>query len=152
MRKILAVVAALVLPAIASAAAGTWSIPDDTVRSSKFVCTQAGVTCDAPTAATDGALLSGSTGVVVTVCAASGQTLSGAGTLLAYVYNPIAGLWARVPDLDLTTTTASVRCLAFPGIFVAVPAGRIAYVPSSVTASSNNLTIYVNGAGPGGQL
>ena len=47
--------------------------------------------------------------------------------------------------MDLTAATGSIRCLTFAGIFIASPRGRIAYVPSTVTASSNSVTIHIIG-------
>jgi hypothetical protein len=103
------------------------------------------VTCDAPTLATQGLGLDNMQGLVVTACAAAGQTLSGAGTLTAYIYDATVGVWSRLPDLDLTVGTGSVRCLSFAGIWVASPRGRVAWVPSTVTASSNSVTVYMVG-------
>jgi hypothetical protein len=141
MRKILALT--ILIPSLASAAAATWTNPSGTTA--VVACAQAGVTCDAPTLATQGLLLDNMQGLVVTACAASGQTLSGAGTLTAYIYDTTIGVWSRIPDLDLTVGTASVRCLSFAGIWVAAPRGRVAWVPSTVTASSNAVTIYITG-------
>jgi hypothetical protein len=143
MKKIAAVLAAVLLPFSTYAAAATWSVTDTGV---KGVC--ASGTCDAPSAAADGiGLVSpggwASKGVVVTVCADSGQTLSGAGTLTAWGRDPSVLLWAANPDLNLSPNTASVRCQSFSALFVAVPNGRFAWVPTGVTVSSGGVTIYI---------
>jgi hypothetical protein len=145
MKKILAVAAALLFPLYAHAVAAAWT---DTATGNKAVC--ASGTCDAPTAAGEGFALSTSDfrvkGIVVTVCADSGQTLSGAGTLTAYTRDSSVALWAVTPDLNLSPATATVRCIAFPAIWVAVPAGRVAFVPTGVTVSAGGVTIYITGA------
>ena len=152
MKKNLAVAAALLLPLSAHAAAGVWADLGAPIGpySRSFLCAQAGVTCDAPTLATDGVRLSGVGGVVVTVCAAAAQTLSGAGTLTAYVYNEATSSWSNAPDYNLTVTGTTVRCQTFTPFWVADQHGRIAWVPTTVTASSNSITIYHYVSAPGG--
>jgi hypothetical protein len=139
MRKILTLI--LLAPSMAFAAAATWTNPSGTTAVA--VCAQAGVTCDAPTLATQGLSLDNVQGYSVTACAASSQTLSGAGTLTAYVYDDAVGLWSRIPELDLTVGTATIRCITFLGVWAAAPRGRVAYVPTTVTASSNSVTVYM---------
>lgn len=146
MKKILALV--LLVPSLAFAAAGTWAPIAGLSRSTSFLCTQAGVTCDAPTTSANGTNLANVSAVAVTVCAASGQTLSGGGSLQAYLYDATTQVWARAPDLDLSTTVASVRCLTFPAMYVPGSAGRIAWVTNAVTASTNNVTVYIKAFGP----
>jgi hypothetical protein len=142
MRKIAAVLATL-LPLAAYPAAATFSTPSGTTAI--ISCAQAGVTCDAPTLATQGLKLDRLQGFSVTACADAGQTLSGAGTLTAYVYDETVGVWSRIPELDLTAGTATVRCLTFAAVWVAAPRGRVAYVPTTVTASSNLVVVYIIG-------
>ena len=156
MKKMLALV--LLVPSLAFAAAGVWAPISGLSRSTTFTCTTAGVTCDAPTLSTQGTNLNGVGAVSVTACAAAAQTLSGAGNLRAYVYDPTTAVWARAPDLDLPTTTATVRCLTWPSIYVPGPGGRVAWVTDTVTASSNSVTVYIKafapmvGASPGAPL
>ena len=121
-------------------AAATWTLTGST--SVKAVAGSG--TADAPTLATQGMNLANVGGFSVVASADSGQTLSGAGSLQAYLYDDNVARWARCPDLDLTCGTASVRDLAFPGFSVLSPRGRIAYVPSGVTVSSGGVTIYLN--------
>lgn len=141
MRKILALI--ILIPGLAFAAPAVWTNPSGTT--SVAVCTTAGVTCDAPSLATQGLKLDNMQGLVVTACAASAQTLSGAGTLTAYVYDDTFAVWSRLTDLDLTVSGTPGRCLSFAGIWVAAPRGRVAWVPTGVTASSVSVTVYVVG-------
>ena len=151
MKKILVVAALLALvPLQANAAAGVWALIGTGPSSRAFNCTTAGVTCDAPTLVTEGVSLSGVGGVTVTVCAASGQTLSGAGTLTAYVWNEATSTWANAPDYNLTVTGTTVRCQNFAPFWVADTHGRIAWVTTTVTASSNDVTVNVFVSSPGG--
>lgn len=149
MSKFLAVLAALLLPLLAQAAAATYSATDNGV---KGVC--ASGTCDAPSEAaglddgfslaTSGGLMKNN-GLSVTVCADSGQTLSGAGVLTAYGRDPSVALWAASPDLNLTVSSSARRCQTFMGFMVTLPVGRITWVPTGVTVSSGGVTVYVSG-------
>jgi len=117
----------------------------------KAICTTGTETFGA--AATDGLLLDRLTGWDVLVQADSGQTLSGAGTLQAWVYDPIQLVWARAPDYDISVpaSLASIRnfypLAGSPGKGVPVIAsqGRIGYTPNGVTISSGGVTIYITG-------
>lgn len=94
------------------------------------------VTGSAPTAVdgTDGQLIEDFDSITVMVQAPSGQTLSGAGTLLCYVLDPYVAVWARYPQGDLAVSTASVRTLSFEPFEVLCPRGSYAkWVPSAVT-------------------
>lgn len=55
----------------------------------------------------DGLALGGLFAVVVSVYPWVGQTLSGAGTLRCWVWNPYEARWTRNDDLDLDLSTAS---------------------------------------------
>lgn len=99
----------------------------------------------APTLATDGQPLADLDGLTVQVAAASGVTLSGAGTLQCYVYDPSVALWARAPEFDLSVSTSGVRTLGFRGFeVVAARNGRVKWVPNAVTfsAGSAGVTVY----------
>jgi hypothetical protein len=144
-RTALAIVLALLAPLAASAAPATYTtIANRTVQGA---C--ASGTCDAPVeaaGATDGAdLVRFARGLVVTVCAASGQTLSGAGTLTAYLREPGIALWAAAPELNLTVTSSARRCQTFSGFMVTVPRGRATWVPTGVTVSGGGVTVYISG-------
>jgi hypothetical protein len=109
-------------------------------RSVKQVATTA--TEAAPTLVTDGCLITDLDGLTIHVEADSGQTLSGAGTLKAWLWNDNSLVWSRAPDLDKSVSTASVRAVSFLGDAVVSARGRIAFEISGVTASSGSRTIY----------
>lgn len=84
------------------------------------------------------------TGAWISVCAASGQTLSGAGTLDAYFFDPAAGLWMRNDDLDLsvTVTAATYRCQVWPDFAVsASKAGYVLYATNGITVSGGTTVV-----------
>lgn len=146
MRRLLFCIA-LLAPGLAL---GTTTWEATGTRSVKATCTTGSES--APTAATEGALLSGVSGFAVVIEAGASQTVAG-GSLLAYVYNDVSGLWGRAPELDLSVPATATRVYAFSGFTVTAPRGRIAYVPSGVTISSGSATVYINAASPtGGRL
>lgn len=138
MKKLLAAV--VLLTGVAYAAAPTYTATG--TRSVKGVC-GTGTCTDAPSGATAGAELSGTDQVSVFVEADSGQTLSGAGSLLCYVYNDVSTVWARTSDCDLVVTASSVRGQGFLPMRTA-PRGRVTWLPSGVTISSGGVTVYIN--------
>ena len=76
-----------------------------------------------PSTTADGMALGGVRSFRITVCAASGQTLSGAGSVQMWLYDPVAALWTRNPGLDQTITVtatscagAACQCQAFPDL------------------------------------
>lgn len=147
MKKLTAVLLALALPLLASAAPATYT---DTGNGVAGVC--ASGTCDAPVEAaglTDGLPMTrtftSTKGLTVTVCADDTRTLSGAGTLTAYIRDPSVALWATVPDLNLTVSSSARRCQSFSGFLVTLPIGRITWVPTGVTVSAGGITVYVSG-------
>lgn len=127
----------------------TWSTTNQN-GSGKAVCTTGTETFAA--GALDGVSCANAGAIEVFLEADSGQTLSGAGNLLAYALDDINGLWARAPDFDLAVTSAmaSNRAATFigpsagKGIPVISKRGRMAYVPSGVTVSSGGVTIAMN--------
>ena len=147
MKKLLVV--ACLIPGIAFAAASTWTATGP--RSSKGAC-GSGTCTDAPTA-TEGSPLSGVQGLSVTACTDSSQTLSGAGTLVAWVYDDNAALWTRNIDLDLAVTvaTGTYRCQSWAGIIIAAWRGRVMWVPNGVTTSGTTITVYINAVGKYGE-
>jgi hypothetical protein len=94
------------------------------------------------------------TGAFVSLCAASGQTLSGAGSLAAYYYDPAAALWMRDPDLDLdvdlTATSCGgspCRCRVWPDFPVpANKAGYVLFATDGITVSGGTLTVRIGGS------
>lgn len=110
------------------------------------VATSSG-TRPAPTAATEGLSLTGVTKFRVFVSAASGQTLSGAGTLQAYVWedglNSGSGGWARNPDQDVTVNASAVQAMASSDLVVGVGTGRVVFRANGVTTSSGEVTVSI---------
>ena len=109
-----------------------------------FTETQTAAARAAPTAATDGMSLLGVDSFRVSVCAPSAQTLGGAGSLHAYLFDVNDGLWKRNPSLDLpisvtatSCASAACRCQQFPDQKVGVgdEAARVLYAASGVTLS-----------------
>lgn len=118
--------------------------------SRKAVCTTGTETF--AQAATDGASLKNAGAWDVVIEADSGQTLSGAGTVQAWIYDDTVAGWCRAPEFDVTVPAgvASIRRY-YPlagspgkGIPVITQRGRIGYTVSGVTISSGGVTIYIN--------
>ncbi len=55
----------------------------------------------------DGLVLSNLMALVVSVYPWTGQTFSGAGSFLCWVFNPFQQVWTRCPELDLDMTDAT---------------------------------------------
>lgn len=97
------------------------------------------VTGAAPTVAADGVPITGDASFTVFVTAPAAQTLSGAGSMLAYLWDPVQLLWARAPDADKAITVSGTQstsfiavCTPFRNLSTNLPQ-RIKYVPSGVT-------------------
>jgi len=85
-------------------------------------------------------------GYRVVVCAESGQTLSGSGTLDAYVWDHSLGLWIPNNDLNLTVDEAVARCQAFPDGETRARVGRVMYIANNVTVSGGtNVVVSIIG-------
>lgn len=92
-----------------------------------------------PSTATEGMYLGDISHFRVSICAASGQTLSGAGTLQAWRYDTRNGIWERNNDLDQTVDGSGKRCQAFPDFTVGVHnADRVLFAASGVTVSGGS--------------
>lgn len=117
-----------------------WSVAGGT-RSVKQTMATTGA---APTLADDGISIDVATGVSVFAEADSGQTLSGTGTLLCYVYDRVFAAWVRAPALDITIpNVAGQRRLAMPALDVFARRGRLAYITSAVAVSAGSVTVYM---------
>lgn len=101
---------------------------------------------------TDGAeygiSLSNLRAATVVLCAASGQTITGAGTLHACVWVPPPwgpGLWVSAPEFDVDMTgksSGTARCLELADIEVGVGlADRLFFYPSSDFGVSGGTTL-----------
>jgi hypothetical protein len=81
----------------------------------------------------------------VTVCAASGQTISTSFALSAYTYGPYEAFWSKASAYDLPAPSAGTgdKCQFIGGFEVDAPAGRVAFAPSAGAVSSGNITIWI---------
>ncbi len=86
------------------------------------------------------------------LCAASGQTLSGAGSLRAYVRDERTGLVSRNPAADLAVSVTSTscagsacRCQHWDDRPLGYSFGKVIYASDSVTVSSGTVTVYYRG-------
>lgn len=99
---------------------------------------------------TSGAFLGDMRSFRITVCAASGQTLSGAGTLEIGYMSPLAtytggagAVWSLNKGLTLTVTS-TLQCETFPDQRVLVERGRLYVRANGVTVSGGaSLTISI---------
>jgi hypothetical protein len=94
-----------------------------------------------PTAAGDGVPLSGISGCRFVLSAASGQTLSGAGTLRFWYYDSVLARWMRNQDVTVSVSTSAVRDMVTQDYAVLVSSGRLYVEAVSVTSSSGALTV-----------
>lgn len=98
----------------------------------------------------DGLVLAGLYAISVSVWPGlvnSGQTLSGAGSLLCWVYNPYMGGWSRASDLDLDLSdAANFPAKTFGALHNISRLGMlINWLASSVTATSADLLVRLDG-------
>lgn len=99
----------------------------------------------APTSAADGLDLAKVRGYRVTICAASGQTLTG-GALQAWYYEPIQQLWSRASSTLDETVPSGTRCKTFDDVETLVRFGRVLYATSAVTVSGGTtVTVRIDG-------
>lgn len=102
----------------------------------------------APTTSTaDGVPLEGLEGLTLVVQADSGATLSGGGTLDAYLYDGYLALWFRCPELDVTSISSAVRQASYNFIVAASkPSERVMWKCTSVTTSAGTTArVYILG-------
>lgn len=108
--------------------------------------TQAAAGGSAPSTFTDGVALAGVVSYKLSVCAVTGQTLSGAGDIIVWGYSYTTGLWATAPLLTLEVTSSGTRCYTSGDIEVVAPFGRVYFQTSSVTVSGGtNVVITFEG-------
>lgn len=146
MRKLLPLLALLVLASTAYAIVAR-SFAVTTTSTSPFSGTAPSSTDCAETrtgTATTGLWLAGCTAYFVCIEAASGQTLSGAGSVRAEFWDPEDSEWHRSGQADetLDSTAASLRRFCFPSR--PLPAGSVGCyfgTPVSVTTSGGTTVI-----------
>lgn len=118
-------------------------------------------TCNgtAPTLQGEGMVLTGAASYRLRTCAENTalsdggttvQTLSGAGTLQAYWYDPAEALWIRNAGLDVSVNGSGQHCQVWQDFIVtAAQRGRIRYVASGVTVSGGStLDVLLDGYSP----
>jgi hypothetical protein len=88
--------------------------------------------------------------VIPIVEAAASQTVVN-GSLFAYLWNDASGLWARVPTLDVAIGASATRAISGSGVETIYKRGYVAYLPSGVTISSGNVTVWHNAVGLNGE-
>jgi hypothetical protein len=125
MKRLLPFVLSLLLGTLALAAP-TFS---ETQACSANVCSRS-----APTSSAEGLSLYYVNAYRLTVCAASSQTLGGAGTMLAYFCDATNSVCMRAPDLDQSVSVSGSQCQSFPDFWV--PAVNFATRDSVVFAAS----------------
>jgi hypothetical protein len=134
---VLVILATLAVCGIAVAQTPTGNVfrlPEQTTTCVGSPCSGA-----APSGATDGRNIAQARAISVRLCAASGQTLSGAGTLDVYLYDEDDGLWSLAPlsEIEVPADCASKRCCeVLEDRDVLVGFGRVAVVPNAVTVSA----------------
>lgn len=116
----------------------------DSSTGSETFGTTSPVSGSAPSAAIDGQPIAMIDGMTVVVDAGAATTLSGAGTLQAYVYDGRVGAWARWTSGDFSVT-GTTRAQAF--VVPTMPAqrnARVKWVPNGVTfaAGAAGVTVY----------
>jgi len=135
---------ALTIPTPEAEATTTWSSESQGLIS---IATCTTGTESAPTLATQGLELSNISGFTVaveaTVAVDAGFETFTAGTLQAYVYNPVSGRWSRDPDLD-QSVTAGISGQSYTGFQVPARSGRIAFIPNGLGVA---VKITIHGTG-----
>lgn len=144
MRRFLVVLALFALPVVASAQAVAPLSEVDSCSANS--CTRAAPTCSAQPY--EGFSLLGVRGFNLMVCAASGQTLSGTGTLQMYRCDAFTGLPTRIPGLD-QSVTSTTQCQSFTDFIMWSPTSwtdTFVVAPTSVGVSlgdtTHKLTVY----------
>lgn len=134
------------LVAATATATTTWTAGDSGDRRTATAVTTTGTEA-APTLSTQGFGLSGARGFSVhvesaCVLADGGCTYPAfsAGTLKAYLLNPVTNKWGRAPKLDCEVPSASSASCS--GYRVEANWGRVAFIPAGLGASTA-LNVYV---------
>ena len=129
MKKPLVLSSALLLTATP---AGAVDLP---VWTQATPCTGTTCTRTAPTLATEGMGLGLVEAYRITLCAAAGQTLAGAGTLEVRLWDPSATAWAR--HGTTLEPIAGQRCVTWDDVPVAarLRTHRVAVIPVGITVS-----------------
>ena len=135
-KKVLGIASVLIASAISWAA----------ISKSETTTVSGGVaTASDPSGTALGIDIGRTTGFRLTICAASGQTLSGGGEVKIWLYNSQATLWADNPSLK-RSVTSSKRCEAFPDFDsskIPINSSRVYAQPNGVSVSGGaSVTVY----------
>jgi hypothetical protein len=139
MKKLLWLIA--LLPALTLAAP-----PVCTSGDTEFICTAADTTTPYTdtvcTEITEGGPLTNKKFCTVWISAVAGQTLSGAGTVDFYLYDPYIGRWAKDNvNSGAAVSTATVRDQVIAQLYIPGPRGRICPVVQGVTSSGGGAPV-----------
>ncbi len=95
-----------------------------------------------PTAAADGVVIGSTNKLRIVLSAASGQTLSGAGTLRVWFYDVGLARWVKNQNVSFTVTQSAVRDAVFENLDLGGgPTQRVYIEAVSVTSSGGALTV-----------
>jgi hypothetical protein len=98
---------------------------------------------DAPTLGTEGVDIRPCAGINLYAEADEGQTFSGTGSVVGFMYDPLCG-WSRAAELDASFVAADAdNRRVFLGAFpISAPRGRVAHVCNGVGVSGGGVTLY----------
>lgn len=121
----------------------------DKTQNTASACTQTANSASGnePTAATPGVDLVNVCSLRVVVSAASGQTLSGAGTLKFWLYSQSLGRYVVNRVVTRSVTTSGERDHLIDDLWVGVHSGKVYVEAESVTVSSGAVSVYVETIG-----
>lgn len=144
MTKIVLLLAVLVgSAALADAKFVSPTCSKDATQNAASACTQTAGATNKPTSATPGIDLANACAVRVTVSAASGQTLSGAGTIRFHLRTVSLGRYAENRVVTRSVTTSGSRDHLIDDLWVGVGYGKIYVEADSVTVSSGAVSVLV---------
>lgn len=108
----------------------------------------------APAAADDGLDMAQVDAFNLYLKAAGGQTFTGVGLLLAYLYEAIRGTWVRCPgsDVGIPDGANGLAEFAISPLLIRSMRGRLALICSGVGVTGGSITIDFICTGPGGVL
>lgn len=97
------------------------------------------------TDATEGAPLKDAHAFTVVIEANSTKTLSGAGSLDAYVYDDTVAAWIPCPELTINVVTSSVRRASYNFVVAGSrPLSRVQFAANSITVSGGTtVRVYI---------
>lgn len=137
----------LLLGAVALLLASSEPPPTTVACASRTVTCSAGTCTETAPSTNTGTVLLSARGYYLRVCADSGQTLSGAGTMRDYHCSAaLSPSCAQVKGNNQAVTNSAERCeefIPFVVPYVDNTADTMFWSPTGVTVSSGNLTVYI---------